>query len=545
MKHAERMARIAMTLMPPKGSPAYAAFADYFDKVKDDPRHKRALKRSWAAANATVLAQLTNGAGREGDQVLRYFLSDICNRVWSLGPWDSLPSSFNVTSDFTRYIPKINAYELLDEVDHEFTLADFLDFVTDPRRAAEPSAVYRLIPSGKIYHFTNVAPLDETTAGDSGTQRFVIASLALVRHETELSVCMVAGQPVEAASGLAIFGDPEKLLIPEGKERLKEIAIKEQREPVLLRGEARWWKIVLLMRMNLPTRTSEVRYVLRDCGDVFDLITDDPSILLDSKGQPISEDWEEILRKGGEKLREFGPLFELAQYAALLPSYFNERNTQVRPRTVRTEFGQKQSSTKFRRQVAASRPNARISYRTLFEMHPSSVINPNFMIAPAALRIERSGYWKALRADQTGVDRSGNSIQGRTWVGKELTWIENAAPTQDLRIEMGEQPHGRDPGYIYVLRNASHPGDVFKIGLTRRSVEQRADELSASTGVPDRFLIVQRWNVTDCERAETLIHEHLAAYRLVGRREFFKVPYERLREAVEHVLSQFRDPMSS
>lgn len=541
MKHRERMSRIAMTLMPPEWSAAFPEFMKRVDASKADPKHMRILRRCWSTANATLAAQLVNGAGRDADQTLRYFLSDVCNRLWSLGPWDSLPSSFNVTSDFMRYLPKINSYELLQEVDHEFSLTEFLDFVTDPRENLSSPTLHALAPEGTILHFTNIAPLNETIVGDSRTQRFAFSSCSLVRHETELSLCIVAGQPIEAASrGLALFADGGNVVIPEGRARLKEIAIREQRRPVPLRDQDKWWKTLLLLRVDLKQGAAEVRYVLRDCGDVFDIITDDASTFFDSKGQPISSDWEEILRKNVARLDEFGPLFELAHYCIFLPKYFSVRRSHTTAKAIRTEFGQLLHSTKFRRRVSAARSNARVAHRTLLEMQPTSTLTPNEMFAPASLRIERTGYWKTLRPNQEGIDREGKPVYGKTWVTKELTWIENDVPSENLRIESGPELEGPDPGSIYVFRNAAHPEDVFKIGLTRRDVETRANELGASTGAPDKFLVVQRWHVRDCLKVEAAIHEYLAQYRLTGRREFFKVPYEVARVAIERVLAEER-----
>jgi hypothetical protein len=535
VKHSERMMQIASALMPPKWSTAFSELERSFDAAKNDPQHMRLLKRCWLTASATLTAQLTNGAGRDGDQILRYFLSDVCNRFWQLGPWDSAPSSFNVTSDFLRYLPDINSHALLQEVDHEFELTDFLDFVTDPREELTSPTLHALVPEATIHHFTNTAPLHETTVGDSRTQRFAVASCSLVRHETEVSLCLVAGQPISAARGLPILDSPEKLVVTDIKSKLRDIMISEPRKAAALRDDGKWWKVVLLMRLDLKQSAAEVRYVLRDCGDVFDLFTDDASTFFDSQGRPVSSNWETILRRNVERLDEFGPLFELAQYCMFLPRYFSVRGSQAK--TIRTEFGQLQGSTKFRRRVAAARSHARVAHRTLLQAQPSSMLSPNLMVAPASLRIERTGYWKTLRADQSGVDRQGRPAKGKTWVTKELTWIENATPTQDLRIESGAEAEGPDPGYVYVLRNAAHPEDVFKVGLTRRGVNARADELSASSGAPDKFLVVQRWNSRDCKQAEAAIHAILDQHRLAGRREFFKAPYEVIRMAVERVLS--------
>lgn len=82
--------------------------------------------------------------------------------------------------------------------------------------------------------------------------------------------------------------------------------------------------------------------------------------------------------------------------------------------------------------------------------------------------------------------------------------------------------NGAVPGYLYVLRNPAYP-DLLKIGKTRRTPEDRAQELSASTGVPDAFHVVYQLEMPDCDIAERLTHEQLKDFRHKADREFFRV----------------------
>ncbi|MFC1860598.1 GIY-YIG nuclease family protein [Chloroflexota bacterium] len=94
----------------------------------------------------------------------------------------------------------------------------------------------------------------------------------------------------------------------------------------------------------------------------------------------------------------------------------------------------------------------------------------------------------------------------------------------------------QEKGYIYVMRSAAHAKDIFKIGLSRRSSEIRSAELSRTTGVPDQFLIVQEWEVSDCVKAEKLIHHALLKYRMKPEREFFKAPYKVIVKVIGEVI---------
>lgn len=78
-------------------------------------------------------------------------------------------------------------------------------------------------------------------------------------------------------------------------------------------------------------------------------------------------------------------------------------------------------------------------------------------------------------------------------------------------------------GHIYALINPSFNG-LVKIGKTTRSPEERAKELSTSTGVPTPFIVGYSCLVSDCDKAESHIHALLSSqgYRLSENREFFQ-----------------------
>ncbi|MGA2314606.1 MAG: GIY-YIG nuclease family protein [Xanthobacteraceae bacterium] len=145
------------------------------------------------------------------------------------------------------------------------------------------------------------------------------------------------------------------------------------------------------------------------------------------------------------------------------------------------------------------------------------------------MRREISGFWKMLPLDKTGTDKHGNPIQGKTWVTKELTWAEgiSAAKGPASSICITPEPLGAEVGYIYIMRSPAHERHIYKIGFTNRNPEERASDLSASSGQPDHLIVLQSWKVLDARRVEQAIHRQLGKFRLSGRREFFKVKFER------------------
>jgi hypothetical protein len=90
--------------------------------------------------------------------------------------------------------------------------------------------------------------------------------------------------------------------------------------------------------------------------------------------------------------------------------------------------------------------------------------------------------------------------------------------------------------YIYILLNPAHKS-LLKIGRTSRNPEDRAQELSLATGVPQPFLVAYESLVSDSVLAEQQIHEELSrqGYRTNPSREFFEVPLKVAVSVVDRV----------
>ncbi len=90
-------------------------------------------------------------------------------------------------------------------------------------------------------------------------------------------------------------------------------------------------------------------------------------------------------------------------------------------------------------------------------------------------------------------------------------------------------------GYLYILTNVSLP--YLKIGMTRRSVRLRAEELF-NTSVPTPFEIFYQGESGSCEQAEKLVHKRLKNYRVKENREFFEINAEFAQAVIEDVLKE-------
>jgi hypothetical protein len=89
--------------------------------------------------------------------------------------------------------------------------------------------------------------------------------------------------------------------------------------------------------------------------------------------------------------------------------------------------------------------------------------------------------------------------------------------------------------FIYILENTLMPG-LVKIGRTERSVSERVNELSSSTGVPIGFTVVKEYAVANSVEAERIIHERLSDYRVSDNREFFKMEADDAVDIIESML---------
>lgn len=79
-------------------------------------------------------------------------------------------------------------------------------------------------------------------------------------------------------------------------------------------------------------------------------------------------------------------------------------------------------------------------------------------------------------------------------------------------------------GFIYILTNPSLKNTFLKIGKTKRTPQERAEELSRATGVAMPFKVEHSRKFMDCNVAETLVHDSLKEYRSVSNKEFFEAP---------------------
>ncbi len=541
--HDSRMSALAR-LLP---SPSQLRYLEKKIAEKAGSVPPKVIKRLWHQTQALALAQANNGAGLEADQLLRYFGLEYNHRFWQHGP-HSLPISFNVLEAFFKYEHPLSVFRLRPETDHDLSFTAFLDFVTSPEGPKrQVGDAVDLLEDGRIYSFTNTDEVENLVFREGQGAAFAVGAVSLIRFGEEVTVLMGCGIEANLEEETSRMRERRtREVAAPGKENLSPDP-RWQREAVSFRENTRFWSAIAATRFDLRDRTRQVRYLFHDCGDSYNVASDDPAGLFDRGGEAIVPEAQMLLEKGVASVNEVQTLFEVCATVLFLPSYFQANEDSLKLEHLRTEYGRRVGRPSFRKIRESCPAEEKKAHRTVISLQPAIQPSPENAVTvyrPPEFRIETGGYWKALEPDQEGADKHGKPVEGRTWVHKRLTWLESDAKGELMTAARHAEPGtedvnaGQDPGVIYVMRSAMHPKDVFKIGLTRRASETRAQELSRGSSVPDRLFVMHEWPVSNCREAEKRIHGRLDHCRLNPNREFFEAPFREIVEVVEAIVEE-------
>ena len=98
----------------------------------------------------------------------------------------------------------------------------------------------------------------------------------------------------------------------------------------------------------------------------------------------------------------------------------------------------------------------------------------------------------------------------------------------------------KQSGWIYALTNRSLNG-LYKVGMTSKTPEERAAELSAATASPTPFFVVYAKETDDIRTAENDVHNILSDFRVSDNREFFKTSLFEVVKAIDYVCCGFSE----
>jgi hypothetical protein len=538
MAFKNRMGELNFWAIPLKGTPEREQLDAILSSDRSaNPALNKKIKTIVEKARALLAVQSANGAGLPLDKMLREYNNEYNNRVFQHS-LRHMPTSFNTMEAFNAFLPPTATFKLRKEKNYLISFIDYLDYITS-RDTDQNIPPEDLLTTGVIYSYNGSHDPLELSFNCSGDKEFCVSGISMIRHENELNVMMLAGMICDLDEMSKELNTQQPHNPPPHKTGIipdENLA----REAVPLIDGTNLWKTIVHSRIDLKTNSMDVRYIAQDCGDSFFALTDNISAFMDERGEFFSERYEEIAKSMPLKVSEYQSLFEFIKVCIDLPAFIHNKEDELITERHPTRLKELQSSTKNKKAIKLADGSEHFYFRNvLFLPSEPYRINSHKTFYNPNIKMETSGYWKPLTVGSVGQDKAGQPIHGRTWVEKTLSWVEAAAAPQPLHTRTKSKlKTGENPGYIYVMRCAAHGKNIFKIGLTSRTTDIRAQELTGETSSPDQFLIVEEWDVADCELAEDLIHEQLDDYRLNPKREFFKARYSIIHTTVTEIVER-------
>ncbi|MCB9170954.1 MAG: GIY-YIG nuclease family protein [Flavobacteriales bacterium] len=510
-----------------------------FRDLRDDPEFKRFVKTQFKRATSILEVQMSNGAGLPMDNEIRYSLREFNYRAFNYG-LDKMPSSFNTLEAFFDYDEELLFFKLLEEEHHMLSVFDYVDFVTSGDFKETKDLILDHMVEDLVYHFDITDELEDITFSSDAGDRYVIGGISLVRRGHEVVVLLLTGNAADTdaeskrLAELSFTPAPGKEQFRPDKERV--------REAVKLFGKTSYWKTLVHCRIDIETGTIDARYVQQDAGDSYITITDDISGMVNSKGEFPDLKHRSTYESMVQRIGLYSSLFELAAKCLYLPYYLDTVEDQITSEDHPTRLAAERGKRFFVRDTKAVPVSMKVFSRTVWVVNKSSEPQSDAIyFTEGDFNIETNGYWKSLQHNALGTDKNGNPIHGRTWVQQTLTWREKDKQTMSISRDAARDWDSQgqaNAGHVYLMRNAAHPIDVFKVGRTTRSAAERAKDLSSTSGAVDKFLVANEWWVRDCVAAEALAHERLNKYRVNPGREFFKVDFRTAMSVVDGVVQE-------
>lgn len=541
----QRLRSIGYWAIPPKWSPDYQRVIDFLDSVQT-PQTREYVKHAYEIASATVATTHLNGSGLPMSEAIRYYAGEYNGRDFSHGLW-VMPTSFAFAECFFEYRPRLNYFKLRVERDYIFSFTHFIDWLTS---VSEENTLERLslhMDEGVIYSF-NVSEHPKVFEFSMRCgHNLCVAGASLIRSGSEVAVLLLGGE-----SGKE--DDIEKyrnITNRPGKEQIKPDATL-QFERVMLDGVSDHQRILAMTRFDLADKTSCFRYYAEDFGNKFLSYTDDIETLRLPDGA-ITEQLKGAYEKWKSALDERQTAFELCKTLMALPEFATVHSEITKLQSFETELKSKQKSLKHRKVIERAEPYSKVFSREVREiLCPQEFpFGSSVTISTPAYKNSTDGYWKNLLPWEIGTGKNRQPTKGRTWIGvsnetplPSTSQNESTVSESYIRGSFANRedvPNGPNFGFIYVMRNPQYAQDIYKIGLTKRTPDVRANDLSRTSGVIDYFAVMQDWEVTDCVTAEKEIHNRLASFRVTDRREFFKAPYKEIFSVIHDVVEAINE----
>ncbi len=459
---------------------------------------------------------------------IRHFFLEYWDRFVKHGP-HSYPTSFNVMESFLKFEPEYCAFDLRPEVEHLLAATDYFRWYSANALLRKPALLLDAMRDGVVYSYNMVGDSGGCRLKSSSSER-VVAAVAFVRHENELSCILIAGEKEMSCSEDELDLDAVAYTPGIGREEIQPSPDLSKADRYL-EAFPGFTKVLVLTRIDLIRETHNVRYVNVDIGRSYKVFTDDEGVFAD---MPADEK-AGFICSSSEGLGRYDNLFSLLASLMYLPLLFVDELAHVSEIVFKTElFTKKTEPMTVKAEKLLGKKECCFERTLRCLTTRTSSAQESLTVTPPGLQLEASGYWKMLDPGCVGEDRDRNPIVGRTWVERSENWSSNS-PSKFVLQRISKPKDGPDPGVIYVMREPASVPDVYKVGLTRRTAVERARELF-TTGVPLPFGVLAHWNVGNCAAVEKEAHSRLAARRISTRREFFRAPLEEITAMIGQVI---------
>jgi len=520
-KRAEKIKRFVRAVSI---NPRDPRWHDYMEISKHPEIKKRGKIVHDIALNINE-AYANNGPRLHVDQKIRYFLAEYNSRVL-LGYGDEQPTSFNIMNAFVEPSDEALILELVEEKYYQFDITDFLDKLTSNRTWKKKFDSAFFLPH-RIYEYNQFGMPTKIDLPD--LDNILFAGTAVTRTESVFSI-------------FSFFGEYN---LEDGRPvELKKEDTYKNRQDLFTEGEynsnnevffgiQNYSPLILLIDFDIENGNFLRKYVLKERQDFFMVLFDDAWVLDDIR-ENFPDRLDSTIKNNELEIIKYNSLFELINYFPLLAEYTVSLEDSISIERHPTNFRMHPSGKLGR--ISKKFPKRSPKYREVYNLNTETQDKPKrFDLKAQGFKRETSGYWKTLPPNTVGANKAGDPIHGKSWVTKDLSWLEFAQDSgnKHITVHTGPISENENVGYVYILRSASHANDIFKIGFTTKLPEQRASELSNTTGQPDKFLVVHQWKVSSPRRLEKEIHDRLNRFRLNNNREFFRIKYANLHKEVE------------
>ena len=549
----------------------------FLDENGKDPRlaelsrHERrklaAGTRRLSAAYRRILLNLhQSGAGYPIDQLLRQLAFEYTHRYASAGI-GSQPVSFNYFEPFCdiKLIENsVAPYALpVSELDHLFSIVDYLDYVTSPEGSPFDSSQLLELPDGKAFHYSLSGDILDFTFLTPEGREFVASGFSMVRRERFLHWYLVGGEIYSPQEWETLIANQGKIAL-ENVDPYKRLflseSIKENGDsvgaPVPLEGTTTAMRTIIAGEFDLTSNKHLGRCYMMETENSFNVLCDDPDVFERMSDASMRAEMIKIMR---DRIEGAAAMWNLAEAMFQLPAYFTFKIHIAK--SIAVVGGKRLPPTTARGGRGLS---AHFRYVSAIEYTDDNLTAIRSYAVPH-YEVETEGYWRRLSPDQQGRDADGNSVRGRTWIkacnkwrerpdGPKIVYVKSSISAARLRLSeyLAAAKNGAPAvddasirGVLYVLRCMGMEDEVYKVGWTSGTAEQRAKELSSATGVPSSFVIVEAWRHPDPEGLEKSVHAMLSPYRVSDAREFFRVKYTTIKRIIEAEIARSHAPGSS